>query len=143
MARAVGATGRVYAVDIQEEFLTELRARADEAGLGNIEPVLGSLVDPHLPPASIDLLLVVDVYHELSHPAEMLAAIRRALKPRGRVAIVEFRVNEAIKRLHKMNKDQLTKELTANGFVVLEEFDSLPRQHLMIFGLAPVEADEE
>jgi len=142
MAHAVGETGRVYAVDIQEEFLAELRSRTKEAGLENIEPVLGNLVDPHLPPASVDLLLVVDVYHELSHPVEMLAAIRRVLKPGGRLAIVEFRVAENIKRLHKMTKEQLMRELTANGFVVLEELDTLPRQHLMIFGSAPLEPDE-
>lgn len=133
MAEAVGAAGRVYAVDIQEEFLAALRLRIRDAGVDNVEPVLGSPIDPRLPASSCDLFLMVDVYHELSHPQEMLAAVRRALKPGGRLAIVEFRVNEAIKPLHKMTKAQLRKEITANGFVVAEELDGLPRQHLMIF----------
>jgi len=133
MAEAVGATGRVYGVDIQEEFLTALQARAKAAGIENVELVLGSPIDPGLPAGSVDLFLMVDVYHELSHPEEILAAVRRTLAPNGRLAIVEFRVNEDIKPLHKMTKKQLSKEITANGFVVAEELDGLPRQHLMIF----------
>lgn len=136
LARLVGEDGRVIAVDIQREMLELLKDRAAAERLSNIEPVLGNVIDPKLPPAAIDLVLLVDVYHEFSHPEQMLAAIRSSLKPTGRIALVEFRAedpNVPIKPLHKMSKAQIMKEFPANGFKLVEEFDKLPWQHLMFF----------
>jgi len=136
LARRVGETGRILAVDIQPEMLVMLRARADHEGVGNITPILGSLHDPRLPAASIDLILLVDVYHEFSHPEHMLAAMRAALKPQGLLALVEFRAEDAdvpIQPLHKMSKQQIMRELPANGFRLVRQFDELPWQHLMFF----------
>jgi ubiquinone/menaquinone biosynthesis C-methylase UbiE len=136
LARLVGEKGRVLAVDIQREMLELLKDRAAEEKIANIEPILGTVVDPKLPPGSVDLVLLVDVYHEFSHPEQMLATIRRSLKPKGRVALVEFRAedpNVPIKPLHKMSKAQILKEFPPNGFKLVEEFDKLPWQHLMFF----------
>ena len=136
LARLVGEDGRVLAVDIQPEMLTLLRERAKAAEVGNVEPILGSLIDPCLPDGELDLILLVDVYHELSHPVEVLRELREALKPDGRIALVEFRLedrNVPIKLLHKMSKEQIAIEFPANGFKLVEEFDELPWQHLMFF----------
>jgi ubiquinone/menaquinone biosynthesis C-methylase UbiE len=136
IAKLVGEKGRVIGVDIQREMLGLLKDRATEEKVRNIEPVLGTVVDPKLPAASVDLVLLVDVYHEFSHPEQMLAAIRKSLKPTGRVALAEFRAedpNVPIKPLHKMSKAQIMKEFPPNGFKLVEEFDKLPWQHLMFF----------
>lgn len=136
LARLVGGEGRVLAVDIQQEMLRLLEARAKEEGLENIEPVLGLPHDPLLPEGALDLVLLVDVYHELSHPQQMLQAIRRSLKPEGRIVLVEFRLEDPdvpIKLLHKMSKAQIMKELPANGYKLVEQFDGLPWQHVMFF----------
>jgi ubiquinone/menaquinone biosynthesis C-methylase UbiE len=138
MAEQVGPTGKVLAVDIQSEMLRMMEARAAETNLENIESILGTPSDPKLPEGSADLVLLVDVYHEFSHPEEMLAAIRRALKPDGLAVLVEFREedpNVPIKPLHKMSKAQILKELEPNGFELKREFDELPWQHMMFFGL--------
>jgi SAM-dependent methyltransferase len=136
LARLVGPKGKVYAVDIQPEMLRLLRQRAKQAGLTNIVPVLGLPHDPRLPEDTFDLVLMVDVYHEFSHPEEMLSAIRRSLKPTGRAALVEFRAEDPavpIKPLHKMSKSQILKELPPNGLELTDQFDGLPWQHLMFF----------
>ncbi len=136
LVKLVGEKGRVLAVDIQREMLGLLKDRAAEEKVTNIEPILGTLVDPKLPDGAVDLVLLVDVYHEFSHPEQMLAAIRKSLKPTGRVALVEFRAedpNVPIKPLHKMSKAQIMKEFPPNGFKLVEEFDKLPWQHLMFF----------
>jgi ubiquinone/menaquinone biosynthesis C-methylase UbiE len=136
LARLVGPKGKVYAVDIQAEMLEMLKQRAKRAGVANAVPVLGSVVDPRLPEGQIDLVLLVDVYHEFSHPEQMLAAIRKALRPEGRIALAEFRSedrNVPILPLHKMSKKQILKEFTANRFRLVEQFDGLPWQHLMFF----------
>lgn len=136
LAKLVGEHGQVVAVDIQREMLELLKDRAEEEKVENIETVLGTVVDPKLPKASIDLVLLVDVYHEFSHPEQMLAAIRECLKPSGRVALVEFRAEDLqvpIKPLHKMSKRQIMKEFPPNGFKLVEEFDELPWQHVMFF----------
>jgi cyclopropane fatty-acyl-phospholipid synthase-like methyltransferase len=136
IAQLVGDEGKVIAVDIQREMLGLLEAAATEEKITNIETVLGTVIDPKLPAESCDLVLLVDVYHEFSHPEYMLAAIRKALKPEGRVALVEFRgedPNVPIKPLHKMSKQQIMKEFPPNGFKLVEEFDELPWQHLMFF----------
>ena len=136
LAKLVGEKGLVLAVDIQSEMLRLMQARAAGADLTNIESILGTLVDPKLPKGSVDLILCVDVYHEFSHPEQMLAAMRTALKDDGRLVLVEFRAedpNVPIKRLHKMSKAQVLKELEPNGFELVEEFDDLPWQHMMYF----------
>ena len=136
MARDVGEGGKVYAVDIQREMLQKLRQRSSKYKLNNIEPVLGKVDDPNLPANQMDLVLMVDVYHEFSHPESMLWGIRRSLKPKGVVALLEYREedpNVPIKPLHKMSKRQIMKEYTANGFKLVREFNELPWQHLMFF----------
>lgn len=146
LAELVGKKGRVYAVDIQREMLGLLKDRAAEERVKHIKPVLGTLVDPKLPDESMDLVLLVDVYHEFSHPEQMLAAIRKSLKPHGRIALVEFRAedpNVPIKPLHKMSKAQILKEFPPNGFKLVEEFDKLPWQHLMFFERDAIPAKAE
>ncbi len=138
IARAVGEKGKVFAVEIQPEMLRFLKKRAAAANpkIENIEYILGTLIDPKLPEASQDLIIMVDVYHEFSHPEHMLKAIRKALKPDGRLVLVEFRLEDEdvpIKLEHKMSKKQINLELTANGYKLVEEFDKLPWQHMMFF----------
>ncbi len=136
LARLTGKTGRVYAVDIQQEMLDMLQRRTKAAKLENISPLLGTETDPRLPVNSIDLVLMIDVYHEFSQPAAMLKAIRKALKPTGRIALVEFRAEDPevpIKPEHKMSKQQILKEFPANGMKLIDQFDKLPWQHLMFF----------
>jgi len=136
IAEHVAPGGKVFAVDVQPEMLHLLARRAKDAKIRNFQPVLGTLVDPHLPENTFDLVLLVDVYHEFSHPEQMLQAIRRSLKPEGRVVLAEFRLEDPevpIKLLHKMSKDQIRKELEPNGFELDEQFDGLPWQHLMFF----------
>jgi ubiquinone/menaquinone biosynthesis C-methylase UbiE len=128
--------GKVLAVDIQPEMLDHIRRRQDETAIRNVEPILGTLDDPKLPPASVDVVLLVDVYHEFSHPREMMLAIARALRPGGRVALVEYRAEDAgvpIKRLHKMSERQAIKEMNAVGLAWIETRSVLPWQHLMFF----------
>ncbi len=137
IAKRVAPDGKVMAVDIQQEMLHLLHLRAEEANIRNIETILGNVVDPKLPDGEIDLLLMVDVYHEFSHPEEMLTAIRDSLAPEGRIALVEFRAEDPrvpILPLHKMSKKQILKEYNANGFQLMDEYDDLPWQHLMFFG---------
>lgn len=136
LARMVGEKGKVLAVDIQPEMLRLLAQRSKQAGLNNIEPVLGTLIDPKLPAGKVDLILCVDVYHEFSHPEQMLQAMRKALAPGGRLVLVEFRLEDPdvpIKLLHKMSKEQILKELPPNGYRLAEQYDELPWQHVLYF----------
>lgn len=136
LAEAVGKDGKVLAVDIQPEMLSLLEKRAKAAQVENIEPILGSVIDPQLPDESCDLILLVDVYHEFSHPEHMLKAMRKALKPTGQIVLVEFRLEDPrvpIKLLHKMSKKQIMKELPPNGYKLVREYDELPWQHVMFF----------
>ncbi len=136
MAKMVGKEGTIYAVDIQPPMLRMLRMRAKKAKLENIKPVLGTYIDPKLPPDSCDLIFCVDVYHEFSHPEHMLAAMRKALKKDGLLLLVEFRTEDAsvpIKPEHKMTRDQVFKEMNANGFKFEKEFTKLPWQHMLFF----------
>ena len=138
IARMLRKAGLVVGVDVQPEMLGYLRERVESEGIENVIPILGSYHNPRLPPAAIDLVLMVDVYHEFSHPEQMLASIKQSLKPGGLVVLVEFRAEDPkvpIKRLHKMSKAQVNKELTANGFKLVKEFDKLPWQHMMFFGI--------
>jgi len=139
LARLTGKNGRVYAVDIQQEMLDMLERRARAVELPNILLRLGTESDPRLPENSIDLVLMVDVYHEFSQPETMLRAIRKSLKPTGRIALVEFRAEDPevpIKPEHKMSKRQILKEFPANGLKLTGQFDKLPWQHLMFFSRA-------
>jgi len=148
MARAVGEQGTVYAVDIQPQMLRLLRTRAGKAKVNNVVPVLGTVDDPKLPAdAKVDMVLLVDVYHEFSHPESMLWCIRESLAPDGVISLLEYReedVNVPIKPLHKMSKPQIMKEYTANGFKLVREFNDLPWQHLMFFARddSPLESIE-
>ena len=136
LAKEVGPTGKVLAVEIQSEMLDMLQDRAKKAGVKNIQSILGTVIDPKLPDNAVDLILVVDVYHEMDHPVEMLAALRKSLSKTGRLVLVEFRAedpNVPIKELHKMSKAQINKEIPANGFKLVEQYDDLPWQHVMFF----------
>ena len=138
LARRVGPEGTVYAVDIQPQMLRLLVTRARQEKLFNIKPVLGTFIDPRLPKGEVDLVFCVDVYHEFSHPEKMLKRIRESLSDGGQIVLAEFRgedVTVPIKPLHKMTKAQVKKELEPNGFVLKREFDELPWQHLMFFGV--------
>jgi len=137
MAKMTGPEGTVMAVDVQPEMLKLLRDRTEKEGMENITPILGSFHNPRLPPNSIDLILLVDVYHEFSHPVTMLKAMRKSLRPEGVIVLVEFRAEDPkvpIKPLHKMSKEQILKELPANGFKLVKDYDKLPWQHMMFFG---------
>jgi SAM-dependent methyltransferase len=129
--------GKVYAQDIQEEMLAVITARKKKGEGANITPVLGGIVDLRLPANAIDLILLVDVYHEFSFPREMGQAMVRALKPGGRVALVEYRAEDPsvpIKAFHKMSEAQAKKEMAAVGLTwVSTDSTSLPWQHVMIF----------
>jgi predicted methyltransferase len=141
LAAAVGPKGKVYGVDLQPEmleFLTE-RAEAEAAKRGtplNLEPILATIDDPKLPPKSCDVILMVDVYHELSHPTSILGAVRSALREDGVVVLVEYRAEDRsvpIKPDHKMDKAQILAEMAANGFKLAAETNELPWQHAMAF----------
>ena len=139
IAKMVGAEGVVLGVDIQPEMLKFLAERAAEAEITNVKPILGTFIDPKLPEGEVDIILCADVYHEFSHPQQMLAAMRKSLAPDGVVVLLEFREEDPkvpIKPLHKMSKAQVNKELTANGFKLVKEFNKLPWQHMMFFGKA-------
>jgi ubiquinone/menaquinone biosynthesis C-methylase UbiE len=136
LARKVGATGKVYAVDIQPEMLILLTNKMAELKIRNVQPVLGTITDPQLPTNSVDLVLMVDVYHEFSHPFEMVEAICRSLKPGGRLVFVEYRAEDPsipIKRLHKMTEAQVRKEATPHPLAWEQTLNALPRQHIIIF----------
>ena len=140
LARAVGAGGSVLAVDVQPQMIRLLERSARESGLRQIRPVLAAEDDVRLASGSVDLALMVDVYHELAWPFEVLQSIVRALKPGGRVAFVEYRAEDAqvpIKALHKMSQAQIRREATALPLVFERSVDSLPWQHLMLFRKAP------
>lgn len=138
MAKLIGEQGQVLGVDVQPEMLELLRERMEGQGIENVVPILSSYHNPRLPRNSVDLILMVDVYHELSHPVQMLDAMKASLKKDGVIVLVEFRSEDdtvPIKRLHKMSKDQINKEMQANGLKLVREFDRLPWQHMMFYGI--------
>ena len=137
MAPRVGNTGKVLAVDVQPEMLQTLRQRASAQKITNVQVIQASETDPHLPKNALDLVLLVDVYHELAHPYEVMQAVRDALKPDGCVVFVEYRQedpNVPIKELHKMSVAQLDKEMAAVGLAPVRTIETLPQQHILIFG---------
>ncbi|MDB5293617.1 MAG: Methyltransferase type 11 [Phycisphaerales bacterium] len=128
--------GKVLAVDIQKQMLEIMTRIAKREGVTNVEPVLGTIEDPNLPEAGVDVALMVDAYHEFDHPREMMVAIVKALKPGGRVIDIEYRGEDPdvpIKPHHKMTEAQAIKEMTAVGLRHVKTFNDLPQQHLMIF----------
>ena len=136
LAEQVGPKGQILAVDIQREMLQMLKERAKARSVPNIKTIKGKVDDPRLPAGEVDLVLLVDVYHEFSHPEEMLAKMRESLRPEGRVALVEFREEDPavpIKPLHKMSQAQCLKEFEANGYKLVGQYDDLPWQHVLFF----------
>ncbi len=136
--RIAGAVpeGRVLAVDIQPEMLEVIDRRRRDRGVANVESVLGTESDPRLPAGTVDAALLVDAYHEFSHPREMMAAISAALRPGGRVFLVEYRAEDPsvpIKPLHKMTERQARRELEAAGLRFVENRRLLPQQHFLVF----------
>lgn len=136
LARAVGPAGRVVASDLQPQMLEMLRERLAAEGVSNVETVLATDDEPGLPARGCDLILLVDVYHELAAPEAMLAVLGKALTTDGRIALVEFRGEDPevpIKPEHKMTKAQVRRELEPRGFRLVQDFDGLPWQHLLVF----------
>jgi ubiquinone/menaquinone biosynthesis C-methylase UbiE len=136
MARRVGPGGKVYANDIQPEMLALLRERLAKEKITNVEPVLGTADDPKLPASAIDLILMVDVYHEFQQPQIMLRRMREALKPGGRLVLLEYRKEDPsipIIYEHKMSVAEAKLEVEAEGFKLATVSEVLPRQHILIF----------
>ena len=139
LAAAVGPGGRVFANDVQPEMLEMLRRRLASRQITNVTLVQGAVDDPRLADASVDLELMVDVYHELSRPQVMLQRLRTALKPGGRLVLVEYRKEDPsipIKFEHKMSVQEARTEVEAEGFTLSKVDESLPRQHILIFTVA-------
>ena len=140
MAKRVGPSGKVYAEDIQPEMLRMPRQNAASAHASNVETVLGTETDPKLPPGQLDLILLVDVYHEFSQPQKMVRRMREALKPDGRLVLLEYRKedpNIPIRPEHKMSVQEVKTELEAEGFKMDQVIETLPRQHILILKKAP------
>ena len=136
MAKKVGEKGIVYGVEIQQEMIDLMNQKMAERKVTNVKPLLGTTTDPKLPAAGVDLVIMVDVYHEFDQPFEMMENICKSLKPGGRVAFVEFRGEDSkvpIKLLHKMTEAQVRKEMEPHPLTFVETIATLPRQHLIIF----------
>lgn len=128
--------GKVYAIEIQDDAIDYLKKRSQELKLKNVDVVKGNAKSPNLPANSIDLALMVDVYHELEFPHEYLQSLHTALKPNGKIVLLEYRGEDPdlqIKEHHKTTAAQITKELTANGFTFVEDKSGLPLQHFLIY----------
>ena len=136
LAARTGPEGRVFATDLQPEMLKMLAARLGRENVKHVTLVQGAIDDPKLPPASIDLVLMVDVYHEFSEPQKMLRGIRAALRPGGRLVLLEYRKEDPdvpIRFEHKMSVAEAKTELEAEGFTLTKVDNRLPRQHILIF----------
>jgi ubiquinone/menaquinone biosynthesis C-methylase UbiE len=136
LADRVGPTGRVFANDVQPQMLNILARRLDRSKITNVTLIEGTLDDPRLPPASVDLVLMVDVYHELSQPQSILRHLRESLKPGGRLVLLEYRKEDPtvpIKPEHKMSVAEARMEVEAEGFTLSKVDEALPRQHILIF----------
>ena len=128
--------GKVYAVEIQDELIDMLNKKKNEIGANHIEVVRGDTMSVNLPENTVDLAILVDVYHELSWPREIIQSIGKSLKPGGKILLVEYRGEDAelrIKPLHKTTVEQLTREMKANGFIADERIDIFPIQHFLMF----------
>ena len=140
LAARVGPMGRVYANDIQPQMLELLKKNMAERHITNVVPVLGDRDDPKLPLGQVDLVLLVDVYHEFEQPQTMLRHIRESLKPDGRMVLLEYRAEDPkvpIMPLHKMTVEQVKAEIEPEGFRLDQVVESLPRQHIIIFKRKP------
>ena len=140
MAARVGPTGKVYAEDVQPEMLQRVRANAQKAKLANIQTVQGSFTDPMLPKGQMDMVLLVDVYHEFSEPQKMLDRIRESLKPDGRLVLLEYRKEDPkvpIRAEHKMTVEEVRAEIEPEGYKLDKVLEILPRQHILIFRVQP------
>jgi ubiquinone/menaquinone biosynthesis C-methylase UbiE len=136
LAAAVGPSGRVFATDVQPEMISRLTARLDAAKIRNVTAILGTPYDPRLPYATLDLVLMVDVYHELAAPQRMLQRLKRALRPGGRLVLVEYRKEDPsipIREEHKMTVAEAKAEVEAEGYRLASVVETLPRQHILIF----------
>src|SRR5215218_8964590 len=135
IARRVGPTGRVYATDIQAGMIELLNRRIKTEGLSNVTTVLGGMDDPKLPPNSIDLAIMVDVYHELQQPQIFLQRLKETFKPGGRLVLLEFRKEDPkvpILEVHKMSVAEVKQEMEAEGFALDRVIDVLPWQHILV-----------
>jgi ubiquinone/menaquinone biosynthesis C-methylase UbiE len=140
LAARVGPTGRVYANDVQPQMLNILARRLEMSKIANVMLIEGTIDDPKLPPASVDLALMVDVYHELSQPQAVLRHLRESLKPGGRLVLLEYRKEDPtvpIKPEHKMSVAEAKMEVEAEGFTLSKVDEALPRQHILIFVAKP------
>jgi len=140
LAARVGPTGRVFANDVQPQMLNILARRLSNSNITNVTLIEGTIDDPKLPPASVDLEIMVDVYHELSQPQAMLRHLREALKPGGRLVLLEYRKEDPtvpIKPEHKMSVAEAKMEVEAEGFTLVKVDEALPRQHILIFTAKP------
>jgi ubiquinone/menaquinone biosynthesis C-methylase UbiE len=140
MAKRVGPSGKVYAVDVQPEMLRRLRQNAEKAKFSNIETVLGTETDPKLPENALDLILLVDVYHEFSQPQKMLRRMRAELNVTGRLVLLEYRKEDPlipIRPEHKMSVQEVKTEVEAEGFHLDKVLETLPRQHIFILTKTP------
>ena len=136
IARLVAPGGTVHAVDVQQRMLRQLQELARREGLDNIQPVLGTTSDARLAASSIDLAVLVDVYHELEFPVEAMASVVRALRPGGRVVLVEYRAEDPkvpIKSLHRMSEAQVLREMAVHPLVHERTSNVLPWQHILVF----------
>ena len=136
IAKRVGPSGKVYGNDIQPQMLDLFKQNAAKAGLKNTETILGSVSDPKLPAAQMDIIVLVDVYHEFSEPQKMLAGIRGALKPTGKLVQFEYRKEDPavpIREDHKMSVAVAKKEVEAEGFHLEQVIEALPRQHILVY----------
>jgi ubiquinone/menaquinone biosynthesis C-methylase UbiE len=136
MAPTVMPGGKVWAVDVQPEMISLLQASAKSSGLTQIEARLSSVDDVKLPAASVDLAVMVDVYHELAYPYEVMASVLKALKPGGRVVFVEYRAEDPrvpIKSVHKMSEAQIKREAAVFPLEWERTVSTLPWQHVVVF----------
>jgi predicted methyltransferase len=136
LAQRVRPTGKVYANDLQPAMLRALQSKARAEPLANVEIVEGTETDARLPAGVMDLALLMDVYHEFSHPQEMLRSIRSSLKPGGRLVLVEYRAEDPtipIAPTHRMSVADARREVEAAGFTLVQVIEDLPRQHIIVF----------
>jgi SAM-dependent methyltransferase len=136
LAKRVGPNGRVFAIDIQPEMLARLKQRLRDEKITNVETILGRETDPMLPAGKMDLVLLVDVYHEFSQPQKMLGKIRESLKPDGRLVLLEYKKEDPyipIRPEHKMSVAEVKAEVEPEGFRLKDVKSNLPRQHVIIF----------
>lgn len=136
LAKRVGPKGKVIAVEVQQKMLDLMAENLRRRNINNVEMVLGGMKDPRLPEGAVDLALLVDVYHEFSEPEEMITAIRRSLRPNGRLVLVEYRKEDPsvpILPLHRMSVDEVRSEIEPQGFQLEKGLEFLPTQHILIF----------